>query len=299
MKKNIIECVPNISNGRDVEVIEYCVDAIRENTSLKLIDYSSDTDHNRTVITFVGEPNDVIEGAFCLTSRAIEKIDLNQQTGTHPRMGAIDVIPMVPLGDTLMEECLKAAETLGDRIGNELNLPVYLYALSAKAENRKKLPTIRKGQFEAFEEKIKEAQWKPDFGPSQRHATAGVVAVGAREFLVAFNIYLHCKEESIAEAIAKNLRESSGGHRYLQAKGMYIADKDMAQVSMNILDFNKLPLYRVIELVRIEAKRFGVTIAESELIGLAPIQSILNTAAYYMQLPQLKAESIVETKIWE
>ncbi len=297
--KHLIECVPNISDGINSEVIEYCIDAIRENENLKLIDYSSDADHNRTVITFVGEADAVVEGAFELTKRAVEKIDLNHHSGTHPRMGAIDVIPFVPLGETPIELCIKASEDLGKKIGEALDLPVYLYALSAKEDNRKKLPPIRKGQFEAFEDKIKLPEWQPDFGPTQKHSTAGVVAVGAREFLVAFNIYLDTKDEDIAERIAKSLRESGGGHRFLQAKGMYIAEKEMTQVSMNILNFNKLPLYRVIELIRLEAKRFGVDIIETELIGLAPLQSILDTAAYYMQLPLLNTSQLVESKIWE
>ncbi len=299
MKKHLIECVPNISNGTNPEIVEYCIDAIRENKDLKLIDYSSDADHNRSVITFVGESEAVVQGAYELARRALEKIDLNHHSGTHPRMGAIDVIPFVPLGETTIEECIKASEDLGKLIGEQLQLPVYLYALSAKQENRKKLPPIRKGQFEAFEEKIKLPEWQPDFGPANRHPTAGVVAVGAREFLIAFNIYLSTKDEEIAERIAKGLRESGGGHRFLQAKGMYIAEKDLTQVSMNILNFNKLPLYRVIELVRLEAKRFGVEIIETELIGLAPLQSIMDTAAYYMQLPALSTEQLVESKIWE
>ncbi len=294
-----MECVPNISNGSDHSVIEYCVDAIRQNSSLKLIDYSSDADHNRTVITFVGESDALVEGALELSKRAVQRIDLNTQKGTHPRMGAIDVIPFVPLGNTTIQDCIKTSEILAQKVAESLHLPVYLYALSARTENRKKLPTIRKGEFEGFAEKIKLPEWTPDFGPCERHPTAGVVAIGAREFLVAFNIYLHTPLESIAEQIAKNLRESSGGHRYLQAKGMYIAEKGLAQVSMNILDFNKLPLYRVIEMVRIEAKRFGVAVAESELIGLAPMQALLDTAAYYMQLPNLRPEHLVETKIWE
>lgn len=299
MKNNLMECVPNISNGSDPLVIEYCIDAIRHNPSLRLIDYSSDPDHNRTVITFVGESEAVIEGALELSKRAVQKIDLTTQKGTHPRMGAIDVIPFVPLGNTTIQDCIKTSEILAEKVATLLNLPVYLYALSARSENRKKLPSIRKGEFEGFADKIKLAEWSPDFGPSERHPTAGVVAIGAREFLVAFNIYLHTPHESIAEQIAKNLRESSGGHRFLQAKGMFIAEKGLAQVSMNILDFNKLPLYRVIEMVRLEAMRFGVAIAESELIGLAPIQALLDTAAYYMQLPNLKPDQLLETKIWE
>ena len=299
MEKKLIECVPNISEGRRKDIIEQCVDQVRNNKDLKLIDYSSDPDHNRTVVTLVGPIDSVIDGVFNLTKKAIELIDLNQQKGTHPRMGAIDVIPFIPLINTTMEECIIASEKLGKMISEQLNLPVYLYANSAKSDQRKSLPNIRKGEFEGFDEKINDPSWKPDFGEALKHKTAGAVAVGAREFLVAFNVYLNTNDLNIAQEISKRIRESSGGHRFLQARGMFIEEKGLVQISMNILDFNKLPLYRVIELIRIEVKRYGLMIKESELIGLIPLGALTDTFAYYTQLPSLSIDQIIETKIWE
>jgi len=297
MEIKTIECVPNISEGREKSIVEKCVDEIRSISDLKLIDYSSDPDHNRSVITFIGPLEKVKEGAFQLAKKAVELIDLNHQKGTHPRMGAIDVIPFVPLTNATMEDCIQASAEVGERVGRELSLPVYLYANSAKSEDRKKLPTIRKGEFEGFDEKMKDPRWTPDFGPNCKHPSAGVVAIGAREFLVAFNIYLDTINEAVAQQIAQGIRESGGGHRWLQAKGMLIQEKNMVQVSMNILDFQKLPLYRVIELVRLEAKRYGVSIKETELIGLIPVQAVLNSFAYYAQLPDLKQDQIIELKL--
>lgn len=297
MNPKIVECVPNISEGRDNNIVQQCIQAIESVQGVKMVDFSSDPDHNRSVLTFIGPVEEVIEAAYRLTGKAIELINLQTHTGTHPRMGAVDVIPIIPLVNITMEECIQASEQLASRIADQYSLPVYLYANSAKQENRKKLPSIRKGEFEAFDQKISDAAWLPDYGPSKRHPTAGVVAVGAREFLIAFNVYLDTTNEAIAETIAKNLRESSGGHRFLQAKGMFISEKNMTQVSMNILDFNKLPLYRVIEMVRLEARQYGVVIKETELIGLIPIQAVLSSFAYYAQLPALGTQQVIEMKL--
>lgn len=297
MNPKIVECVPNISEGRDNNIVQQCIQAIESVQGVKMVDFSSDPDHNRSVLTFIGPVEEVIEAAYRLTGKAIELINLQTHTGTHPRMGAVDVIPIIPLVNITMEECIQASEQLASQIADQYSLPVYLYANSAKQENRKKLPSIRKGEFEAFDQKISDAAWLPDYGPSKRHPTAGVVAVGAREFLIAFNVYLDTTNEAIAETIAKNLRESSGGHRFLQAKGMFICEKNMTQVSMNILDFNKLPLYRVIEMVRLEARQYGVVIKETELIGLIPIQAVLSSFAYYAQLPALGTQQVIEMKL--
>lgn len=299
MESKIVECVPNISEGKNKELIEQCIDEIRNIKELKLVDYSSDPDHNRTVITFIGPIEYVIKGAFNLAKKASSLIDLNKHKGTHPRMGAIDVIPIIPLSNTTMDECIKASEELGKMIGEELNIPVFLYANSAKREHCKALPNIRKGEFEGFDEKLCCPEWKPDFGPPNKHPTAGVTAVGAREFLIAFNVYLDTNDIEIAKEISKKIRESSGGHKFLQARGMFIEEKGLAQVSMNILDFNKLPLYRVVELVRLEAKRYGASIKETELVGLMPLSAVLESLAYYIQLPSFSKDQIVEIKLWE
>src|SRR5664280_2796350 len=269
--KQVIECVPNISEGRDTDKIK-AIAGVIERPGAKLLDLSSDPNHNRTVITFAGE---------------------------HPRMGAVDVIPFIPVGGVTMAKCSEIAEQVGGRIGQELNVPVYLYAESARVPQRRKLPAIREGELEGFALKMKDPAWQPDFGPAERHPTAGCVAVGARNFLIAYNIDLDTSDVTIAKRIAKSMRESSGGLMNVQAKGIFLEDKQRAQVSMNILNFATTPLYRVFELVRMEAARSGVGIVNSELIGLAPAQAFMDVASYYLQLPGLSRDALVETRIYE
>jgi len=294
----IIECIPNVSEGRNQDVINKIIENLKQ-TGVKILDVSSDPDHNRTVITFVGDKSSVLEGAFAVAKSAVELIDLRKHKGTHPRMGAVDVIPFVPIKGITMDETVELSKILAKRIGEELKVPVYLYAESATKEERRSLPNIRQGEFEGFFEKIKDPNWAPDFGPNEVHETAGVTAVGAREFLIAYNIYLNTKDVSIAEKIAKSIRESSGGLRFIQAKGMYIEEKGMAQVSMNVLNYKKAPLYRVFEIVKMEAERYGVSVVESELVGLMPLKAALNSLAFYLRFPKLTSESIIEMKIYE
>jgi glutamate formiminotransferase len=294
----IIECIPNVSEGRNQDVINKIIENLKQ-TGVKILDVSRDPDHNRTVITFVGDKSSVLEGAFAVAKSAVELIDLRKHKGTHPRMGAVDVIPFVPIKGITMDETVELSKTLAKRIGEELKVPVYLYAESATKEERRSLPNIRQGEFEGFFEKIKDPNWAPDFGPNEVHETAGVTAVGAREFLIAYNIYLNTKDVSIAEKIAKSIRESSGGLRFIQAKGMYIEEKGMAQVSMNVLNYKKAPLYRVFEIVKMEAERYGVSVVESELVGLMPLKAALDSLAFYLRFPKLTSESIIEMKIYE
>jgi glutamate formiminotransferase len=294
----VIECVPNVSEGRDTDKIK-TISGVIERSGAKLLDLSSDPNHNRTVITFAGEPQAVAEAAFDVARAAVASIDLTHHTGEHPRMGAVDVIPFIPVGGVTMAECSEIAEQVGKRIGQELNVPVYLYAESARVPQRRQLPTIREGEFEGFAEKIKDPAWQPDFGPAERHPTAGCVAVGARNFLIAYNIDLDTSDLTIAKRIAKSMRESSGGLMNVQAKGIFLEDRQLAQVSMNILNFATTPLYRVFELVRMEAARYGVGIVNSELIGLAPAQVFMDVASYYLQLPGLSRDALVETRIYE
>src|SRR5664280_25974 len=296
--KQVIECVPNISEGRDTDKIK-AIAGVIERPGAKLLDLSSDPNHNRTVITFAGEPQAVAEAAFDVARAAVASIDLTHHTGEHPRMGAVDVIPFIPVGGVTMAECSEIAEQVGKRIGQELNVPVYLYAESARVPQRRRLPTIREGEFEGFAEKIKDPAWQPDFGPTERHPTAGCVAVGARNFLIAYNIDLDTSDVTIAKRIAKSMRESSGGLMNVQARGIFLEDRQLVQVSMNILNFATTPLYRVFELVRMEAARSGVGIVNSELIGLAPAQAFMDVASYYLQLPGLSRDALVETRIYE
>ena len=296
--KKVIECVPNVSEGTDTDKIN-AIAGVIERPGAKLLNLSSDPNHNRTVITLAGEPQAVAEAAFDVARAAIASIDLTHHQGEHPRMGAVDVIPFIPVSGVTMAECCAIAEQVGKRIGEELNVPVYLYAESARVPQRRMLPTIREGEFEGFAEKIKDPAWQPDFGPAERHPTAGCVAVGARNFLIAYNVELDTSDVTIANRIAKSMRESSGGLMNVQARGIFLADKQRAQVSMNILNFATTPLYRVFELVRMEAARCGVGIVESELIGLAPAQAFMDVASYYLQLPGLTRDALVETRIYE
>ena len=296
--KKVIECVPNVSEGTDTDKIN-AIAGVIERPGAKLLNLSSDPNHNRTVITLAGEPQAVAEAAFDVARAAIASIDLTHHQGEHPRMGAVDVIPFIPVSGVTMAECCAIAEQVGKRIGEELNVPVYLYAESARVPQRRMLPTIREGEFEGFAEKIKDPAWQPDFGPAERHPTAGCVAVGARNFLIAYNVELDTSDVTIANRIAKSMRESSGGLMNVQARGIFLADKQRAQVSMNILNFATTPLYRVFELVRMEAARYGVGVINSELIGLAPAQAFMDVASYYLQLPGLSRNALIETRIYE
>ncbi|RKX42280.1 MAG: glutamate formimidoyltransferase, partial [Thermotogae bacterium] len=230
----IIESVPNFSEGRRQEVVERIVDQAKHTKGVWVLDWSMDASHNRSVVTLVGEPKGVFEALFKMTKTASELINLGNHKGEHPRMGATDVIPLVPILNTDMQECVDLSKQLGKRIADELKIPVYLYEKSATFPERESLSNIRKGEFEGFFEKIKDPRWAPDFGPAKVHPTAGVVAVGAREFLIAYNVNLNTTDLSIAKKIAKAVRHSSGGFRYVKAIGVELSDKGMVQVSMNM-----------------------------------------------------------------
>ncbi len=296
--KKLVESVPNISEGRDKDVIEEIVNEFKKFKNIKILEVSSDESHNRTVVTIVGNVDDVVEGLFYFTKKAVELIDLNKHKGEHPRIGAVDVIPLIPISGITKSELNNYVKVLGERIWNELKVPIFFYADSATNEERKKLPNIRKGEFEGLVEKMKEPNWYPDIGNSNPHPTAGATVIGVREFLIAYNINLATPDVSIAEKIAKSIRESSGGLMYLQARGFYLEDKNCAQVSMNILNFKKLPLYRVYEIVKMEAEKYGTYIKESELVGLIPLKAVLDSFSFYIKLPELNLDKVIEYKIW-
>lgn len=296
--KEIIECVPNISEGRRKEVVEEIIGNLKK-LEVKLLDYSSDEDHNRTVITFVGGSVNVVNAAVQVARDAVRLIDLRPHKGAHPRMGAVDVIPFIPVKNVTMRDCIEISKRVGKIIGEELGVPVYLYAESATKEARRLLPEIRRGEFEGFFEKIKDPEWTPDYGPQEVNPTAGVTAVGAREFLIAYNINLSTKDISIAKKIARSIRESSGGLRYIQAREMPLDEKGCVQVSINILNYKKAPIYRIFEIVKMEAERYGVSVLESELVGLMPMKVALDSLSFYLQFPELNEDQILETKIYE
>lgn len=280
----IVECIPNFSEGRDQTVIDGLISTAKGVPGVTLLDHSSDKSHNRSVFTLVGDEDSIQEAAFQLVKYATEHIDMTKQEGEHPRMGATDVMPFVPIKDITTEECVEISKKVAERINKELGIPVFLYEDSATSPDRKNLAKIRKGQFEGMPEKLLQEEWAPDFGERKIHPTAGVIAVGARPPLVAFNVNLDTDDVEIANKIAKIIRGSSGGYKYCKGIGVMLEDRNIAQVSMNMVNFEKCPLYRTFETIRFEAKRYGVNIIGSEIIGLTPSKALADVAEYYLQI---------------
>jgi glutamate formiminotransferase len=295
--RTIIECVPNVSEGRDTASIEAIAAAVRSVPGVRLLDVSSDASHNRSVLTFVGDAPAVRAGVSALFRAALERIDLRRHEGEHPRMGAVDVVPFIPIRGSSVEECVALSREAGAAIAKDFGVPVYLYEDSASSELRRNLAEIRKGQFEGFAEKMKDPRWAPDFGPAAPHPSAGVVAVGARSFLIAYNINLATKDLAIADRIAKAIRHLSGGFRFVKAMGVELADRGIVQVSINMTNFKKTPLHRVFECVRSEAERHGVAIVGSEIVGLSPAEALYAAAEHYLRLEGFSAEQVLETKL--
>ena len=295
----IIECVPNFSEGRDVEKIEKIVKPFRGTEGVKLLDYQNDEDHNRSVVTVVGSPERLKKAIIEAMGVAIDVIDMRKHKGQHPRMGAIDVVPFIPLKNIDMKEAVGISQEVASEISKVHKLPVFMYEESATRPQRRNLATIRKGQFEGMAEKLKDSTWHPDYGPAVIHPTAGVTAIGARMPLVAYNVNLDTKQLDIADAIAKKVRHISGGLRYCKGIGIELTDRGMVQVSMNMTDYTRTALYRVFELIRIEAKRYGVNVVGSEIVGLVPMAALIDTAAYYLGLEEFSMEQVLETRIWE
>jgi len=296
MTNQLIECIPNFSEARRPEIIDQIVAAIQSVSEVKLLDRSSDLDHNRTVLTFAGTPAGVEEAAFRAIKTASELIDLNQHTGAHPRIGATDVVPFVPLSNVSMEECVVIAQRLGQRVGSELSLPVYLYEAAATRPENTNLENIRRGQYEGLKIEVEtDPERKPDFGPAKLGA-AGATVIGARNPLIAFNVYLTTDDVSIAKKIAKAVRHSSGGLRYVKGLGLLVDGR--AQISMNLTDFHDTPIARAVEFIRREAGRYGVAIHHSELVGLIPQEALVDAAVWYTQLDQFDKEQILESRLY-
>jgi glutamate formiminotransferase len=295
----IVESAPNFSEGRREEIVRQIMAQAEGVQDVWILDWSMDADHNRSVVTLVGSPEPLLEVLFRMTKKAMELIDMRTHKGEHPRMGATDVIPLVPVMNITMEECVELSKRLGERIGQELNIPVFLYERSATAPHRENLADIRKGEFEGFFEKIKDPRWKPDFGPEEVHPTAGVTAVGAREYLIAFNVNLGTTRIEIAEKIAKAVRHISGGYKYVKAIAVDLKEKGMVQVSMNMTNYKKSPLFRVFETIKREAERYGVPVVGTEIIGMVPMQAMLEVAQFYLQLDDFDMNRIIESKILE
>jgi glutamate formiminotransferase len=295
----IVECVPNFSEGRDLEKVERIVNAFRAKENVKLLDYSNDKDHNRMVVTVIGEPEAIKNAIIEAVGIAVKEINLTKHEGQHPRMGAVDVIPFIPIKEMTIPEADELAKEVGKIVAEKYDLPVFLYEKSASASHRENLATVRKGEFEGLIDKMKLPEWKPDFGSGARHPTAGAVAIGARMPLIAFNVNLNTDRLDIADAIAKKVRYLGGGLRFCKAMGVELKDQNRVQVSMNLTDFSKTSIYQAVEMIRFEAQRYGVTIAGSELIGLVPLQAVVDTASYYLGLENFSMKQILETHLME
>ncbi|MBF0544535.1 MAG: glutamate formimidoyltransferase [Candidatus Riflebacteria bacterium] len=293
----IIETIINISEGQNKENIEYVVDSIRQTADCFLLDYSSDADHNRSVITFIGNRRSLLIAIKELYKRSLEKIDLTNHKGEHPRLGAVDVVPFVPIKDITVEETVAYSKEVAAMIWNTFKVPVYLYEDSQPVQDRKNLANIRKGQFEGLTAKMKQPEWKPDFGECAPHPTAGATVVGARMPLIAFNVNLGTADIKIANAIAKNVRGSSGGLAFVKGMGVELKDRGVVQVSMNMVNYKKSPLFRVFEIIKCEAERYGVPVIGSEIIGLVPQEALFETAEYYLRCENYSSSCILENKV--
>ncbi|AMC94569.1 glutamate formiminotransferase [Erysipelothrix larvae] len=294
----LIECIPNFSEGRDQTIINALVDTATSIKGVTLLDHSSDESHNRSVFTLVGTPEGIEEAAFELCKKASELIDMRKHTGEHPRMGATDVIPFVPVKNATAKDCVEISINVAKRISESLGIPTFLYEDSATRPERKNLAKVRKGQFEGMPEKLLEEDWAPDFGERKIHETAGVTAVGGRMPLVAFNVNLNTSDINIANKIAKKIRGSSGGYTYIKGIGVMLEDRNIAQVSMNLVNYEKNAMYVAFETIKFEAKRYGVEILGSEVIGLTPMKALIDCAEYYLQIEDFDyAKQVLENHI--
>ncbi|HEY6212668.1 MAG TPA: glutamate formimidoyltransferase [Vicinamibacterales bacterium] len=293
----VIECIPNVSEGRRGEVIAALADAVRTAPGVRLLDLQSDASHNRSVITMAGDEPGVERAVLALVERASAAIDLRTHRGEHPRLGAVDVVPFVPIDGVTMADCVALAKRVGATIADRFGIPVFLYEEASDNPARKNLEDIRRGEFEGLAAKMSAPEWKPDFGPSAPHASAGAVVIGARMALVAYNINLATDRLDVAKKIAAAIRHSSGGFRYVKAAGFKLEDRGIVQVSMNLTNYEKTPIFRVFEVVKREAARYGVAVLESEVVGLIPSAALNAAAEYYLQLEGFKPEQVLENKL--
>ena len=294
----MIECVPNVSEGRDQSTIDTIAEAVRSTADVHLLNIHSDPDHNRSVFTYVSESADAIRAATLrLFEVAVPRIDLRIHHGAHPRAGAVDIVPFVPLEGSTMEECVAVAEATGAEIAERFHIPIYLYEHAAKHEHRRELPVIRSGGFENFPQKIHDARWVPDFGPAQVHPTAGVSVVGARVPLIAFNMQLGTDRLEVAQACARAVRGISGGLRFVRALPIELKSKGLVQVSMNLLDYRRTPIHRAFELVQSAARRYGVSVVSSEIVGLVPAEAMYEVAEWHLRISGWRHDMVLEERI--
>lgn len=295
----LIECVPNFSEGTRTAVIDSIVAKVRNETGVRILDLQSDASHNRSVLTLVGDPDSLSRGILALVEACVGAIDLRTHRGEHPRLGAVDVIPFIPLGGATIGDCVSLARRVGEAIARFHNIPVFLYEEAASAPHRKGLEDIRRGQFEGLGGKLQDPLWHPDFGPKEPHPSFGAVVVGARMPLIAFNVNLASGDLDLAKRIAKAIRHSTGGYRFVKAMGLIVdlGGRKVAQVSINMTDFTRTPLFRVFETIRNEAARNGVSIEGSEIVGLVPSQALVDVAGHYLQLTGFSPSQVLETRL--
>ncbi len=292
----ILECVPNISEGRNLEIVEQIVDQVRQVDGVKLLDYSSDPDHNRSVLTYLGEPETVLEATQAMTLKALELIDMSRQQGSHPRIGAVDVVPFIPIREMEKSEAVEIARRFGRFLG-ERGVAVYYYEDAATRPERTNLAAIRKGQYEGLPKKLEEAEWLPDEGPATFNPRSGATVTGVRFPLIAFNVNLHTTDVAIAQRIAKSVRHISGGFRYVKAMGLFLDEQNMAQVSMNLTNYTKTPIPLVLETVRLEAARHGVAVAGTEIIGAIPMGAMEEIMRHYVQAHDFTLDRVIESSL--
>jgi glutamate formiminotransferase / 5-formyltetrahydrofolate cyclo-ligase len=293
----VIECVPNISEGRRHVVVDRIVAALRQIDGVRLLDHSSDASHNRSVLTLAGAPEPLKQAVLTLYRHALETIDLRAHSGEHPRIGAVDVVPFIPIEGVTMEQCVALAKETGAAIADQFKVPVYLYEEAASDAARRNLEDIRRGEFEGLAEKMRQPAWRPDFGPTAPHVSAGASVVGARMPLIAYNINLATDRLDVAKKIAAAIRHSSGGFRYVKAMGIRLEERNVVQVSMNLTNYEKTPIHRIFESVRREAARYGVNVLESEIVGLVPSAALVGAAQYFLQLDLFNADQVLENRL--
>lgn len=295
----IVQCVPNFSEGRDLEKIEKIVQPLRGKDGVKLLNYEADKNYNRLVVTVIGEPQKVKDAVLEAIGVATDIIDMNTHKGQHSRFGATDVCPFIPIKDMSMDDAINLAKELGDEVANRYKIPVFLYENAATKSDRENLATVRKGEYEGLDNKLKDANWMPDFGDAKKHPTAGAVAIGARRPLIAYNINLDTTNIEIASKIAKTIRHSSGGYRFIKAGPVEVPERNMTQVTMNLTDYTKTSMYRAFEAVKMEARRYGVNVTGSEIVGLCPMEALIDVAQYYLGLENFDLNKVLETNLME
>jgi glutamate formiminotransferase / 5-formyltetrahydrofolate cyclo-ligase len=294
--KQVILCEPNISEGRDQALVDQVFDQVRRIEGIKILDVSSDADHNRSVLTYIGEPETVLRATQAMAARAVELIDMRQHQGSHPRMGAVDVVPFLPIRGIDKEDVIEIARRFGEFLGG-LGVPVYYYEDAATRPEREKLPAIRKGGYEALPEKLKNPQWEPDEGPFEFNAKAGATVTGVRFPLVAFNVNLRTTDQSVADRIARAVRYINGGFRHVRAIGLPLEEEGMVQVSMNLVNYAQTPIARVLETIRFEAARHGVLVAGTELVGPVPLEALHEVIKHYLQAHDFSMDQIIEVAL--